>query len=216
VGKTFNAEVEKGIVLCRPRGARRFTRLTKPAQFAVGSECDTTRGVIGITSAAGRATKSKRLGGGEATPTQSSDFYGGRFVVTQQPAAQPVTQLTLSGGDFAKKCGKKKRRLEAVEADPVVRKLWGKGKGRFRTRGRYASATVRGTTWETEDRCRSTAVHVTTGKVTVTDEVRHKNMTVTAGHTVVVNAPGRRRKAVARIPRMPFDRSWLLWIASLP
>ena len=34
-----------------------------------------------------------------------------------------------------------------------MRKLWGSGKGRFRTRGRYAAATVRGTTWLMEDFC---------------------------------------------------------------
>src|SRR3712207_8657333 len=31
----------------------------------------------------------------------------------------------------------------------VVRGLWAAGKGRFRTRGRYATASVRGTRWAT-------------------------------------------------------------------
>ena len=30
---------------------------------------------------------------------------------------------------------------------PKSRKLWGDGKGKFRTKGRYAAATVRGTRW---------------------------------------------------------------------
>jgi hypothetical protein len=212
VGKTFNVAVVSGIVRCRPRGSGAFRPLTKPEQLRVGSECDATKGRIRLTSAAGRATKSMRLGGGAATPTQTADFYRGQFVVTQQPASQPVTQLKLSGGDFAKKCGKKTRGVGAVEADPVVRRLWGSGKGRFRTRGRYASATVQGTTWETQDRCRSTAVHVVSGTATVADEVRNRKTRVTGGHTLVVKAPGRQQKEAGRAPETWLGRNSRRWI----
>jgi hypothetical protein len=53
-----------------------------------------------------------------------------------------------------------------------VRKLWGDGRGRFRTRGRYGAATVRGTKWLTLDRCDGTKVRVVRGKVSVQDLVR--------------------------------------------
>ena len=53
-----------------------------------------------------------------------------------------------------------------------VRKLWGDGRGRFRTRGRYGAATVRGTKWLTLDRCDGTKVRVVRGKVSVRDLVR--------------------------------------------
>ena len=50
-----------------------------------------------------------------------------------------------------------------------VRKLWGKGKGSFRTEGRRSSATVRGTWWLVEDRCDGTFTRVRQGTVDVRD-----------------------------------------------
>jgi hypothetical protein len=43
--------------------------------------------------------------------------------------------------------------------------LWGSGKGQFRTKGRYAAATVRGTIWLTADRCDGTFVRVRRGVI---------------------------------------------------
>ena len=61
------------------------------------------------------------------------------------------------------------------------RKLWGKGKGAFRTAGKYSAATVRGTTWLVQDTCTSTLTRVTEGVVTVRDNVKKKNVVVRAG-----------------------------------
>src|SRR5207247_1611821 len=80
------------------------------------------------------------------------------------PAPQPakpagVTELTLHGGNFAvcdAPAADTATAAAAKRRSPVVRRLWGTGHGRFRTRGRYAAATVRGTTWTVEDRCHST------------------------------------------------------------
>ena len=69
-----------------------------------------------------------------------------------------------------------------------VRRLWGDGRGRFRTRGRYGAATVRGTKWLTLDRCDGTKVRVVRGKVAVRD-LGHPNRTpklVTAGEKAFV------------------------------
>jgi hypothetical protein len=66
-----------------------------------------------------------------------------------------------------------------------VRRLWGNGRGRFRTRGRYSSATVRGTKWLTEDYCNGTLTRVAkrprTNRVVVRDQVRRRNVTLRAG-----------------------------------
>jgi hypothetical protein len=64
-----------------------------------------------------------------------------------------------------------------------VRRLWGSGRGRFRTRGRYGAATVRGTKWLTLDRCDGTNVRVVRGKVSVQDLVHpnRRSKLVTAG-----------------------------------
>jgi hypothetical protein len=94
---------------------------------------------------------------------------------------RPVVELRLAGGDF----GACKRALAAVSAvkppPKVVRHLWAKGKGRFRTRGRYAAATVRGTGWLTADRCDGTLTRVTQGTVQVADLPRRKSVLVRAG-----------------------------------
>ena len=48
-------------------------------------------------------------------------------------------------------------RARAAQKKPKSRKLWGDGKGKFRTKGRYAAATVRGTRWLTQDTLRGHA-----------------------------------------------------------
>ena len=65
----------------------------------------------------------------------------------------------------------------------VLGKLWGNGKGKFRTNGKYSSATVRGTIWLTTDRCDGTLTTVRRGTVRVRDLRRHKTVTVKAGHS---------------------------------
>jgi hypothetical protein len=90
----------------------------------------------------------------------------------------------LTGGDFGT-CPKSTRR-SAAASPKVIRHLWGSGKGRFQTQGRFAAATVRGTDWEVQDRCDGTRVVVRTGVVTVRDLKRGRNLIVTAGHSVLV------------------------------
>ena len=63
----------------------------------------------------------------------------------------------------------------------MIRQLWAKAKGQFRTRGRYASATVRGTGWLTADRCDGTLTRVTQGTVQVSDFILKKRFIVHAG-----------------------------------
>ena len=61
------------------------------------------------------------------------------------------------------------------------RRLWGDGKGKFRTQGSFSSATVRGTRWLTEDSCNGTLTKVKRGTVTVRDFAKKRNVTVRAG-----------------------------------
>jgi hypothetical protein len=57
----------------------------------------------------------------------------------------------------------------------------GDGTGRFRTAGKFASATVRGTKWLVEDTCAGTLTRVARGVVTVRDTVRRRTVTVRKG-----------------------------------
>jgi PKD repeat protein len=83
---------------------------------------------------------------------------------------RPVVEFRLTGGNFSV-C--KRRTQSAGRATAtVVRQLWGNGRGSFRTRGRYAAATISGTVWLTADRCDGTQVKVTRGVVRVTAKGR--------------------------------------------
>jgi hypothetical protein len=73
-------------------------------------------------------------------------------------------------------------------AHAVLGKLWGNGKGKFRTNGKYSAATVRGTIWLTQDRCDGTLTTVKRGSVSVRDLRRHKTITVKAGHSYLARA----------------------------
>jgi hypothetical protein len=110
--------------------------------------------------------------------TDASDFFQGTFLVTQ--GRNGLADMTLAGGNL-KVCGKGAQAVAARST--VIRQLWGAGKGKFRTKGRYAAASIRGTTWDTIDRCDGTLVKVTRGSVTVRDFKLKKNVVVTAGHS---------------------------------
>jgi hypothetical protein len=91
-----------------------------------------------------------------------------------------VVELRLAKGNFSV-CPKRKTSGASAAAPTVVRQLWGDGSGRFRTKGRYSSATVRGTRWLTADRCDGTQTKVTRGVVQVNDLRRNRQVTVRAG-----------------------------------
>jgi hypothetical protein len=123
--------------------------------------------------------------------TQTASFYGGRFVVAQPAGARPVTELRLDGPSCATARGgaANARIAAASRRKKRKRSLWGDGKGRFRTRGKYGTATVQGTKWFTQDSCAGTLVRVARGVVAVRDLPRRKTVTVRAGHSYLARAP---------------------------
>jgi hypothetical protein len=172
-GRTVNVTVRSGVVLVKRPGARTFTRLQGAAQIPVRSFLDTTRGRVGLTS----ATNAQGA-------TQSADFYSGQFQILQS-RTNPLTELRLSAA--LGPCP----RANASDAQPGAssrvrrRRLWGRGRGRFRTRGSYSAATVRGTTWLVQDTCSGTLTRVTAGRVAVRDFVRRRTINVRAGQSYV-------------------------------
>lgn len=172
--RSVNLEPVSGVVLVRLPGSSRFVPITDAEQVPVGTVVDVSKGRVELTS-------TKDLRGG----TQRAEFYLGMFQIGQKKTKKPVTDLALFGGNF-KGCGKParggaSRAKAAAKKNRVVRRLWGSGKGQFRTRGRYAAAALRGTDWETADRCDGTLVRVTKGRVAVTDLVRRRTVIVRAG-----------------------------------
>ncbi len=141
LAKSVVVKPASGTVIVKPRSRRRF-KLKRATAIPLGSTVDTTNGKVKLTS----ARNSRR--------TQSGEFSRGAFIVTQR--RNGLTDLKLTGGNFrvctaAHAAGK---RLSA--AANRRRSLFGRAHGRFRTRGRNSSATVRGTEWLTEDRCDGT------------------------------------------------------------
>jgi hypothetical protein len=109
---------------------------------------------------------------------QTANFYEGVFKVTQTGS---ITQLELN--QPLASCSRGRAASAAAAAKVKKRHLWGDGKGAFRTKGKYSSATVRGTKWLVQDSCAGTLTRVARGVVAVRDRVRHKTVTVRAGHS---------------------------------
>lgn len=168
-----------GKVLIRKAGSTKFIDLNGVTEIPVGSQVDTLRGTIRVTAG---------LGGGQ---TNTADFYQGVFTILQKKARGAFTTLRLDGGSF-RNCGGASTRALSVEAKSKrpVRRVWGSGKGRFTTRGRYSSATVRGTKWLTQDRCDGTLTRVVAGVVRVQDFRARKTVNVRAGGSYLARAPG--------------------------
>ncbi len=186
IGKSVNATVVAGTVLIRTPGSARaaqakgqgFVPLTAARQIPVGSLLDTSRGVVQLVSAADKSGR-----------TQNGNFSQGVFQVLQSRKTR-ITELRLKGGSFSG-CGKANRSSPATASRSKrrIRRLRAKAKGRFRTRGRHSAATVRGTGWDTIDRCDGTLTRVKRGRVAVRDIRKRKTVLVRAGKSYLAKAP---------------------------
>jgi hypothetical protein len=170
-GQTARGSVVSGKVRVRVPGSVAFEELDGSAPIRVGSVLDLTKGKIRLATAAATA-------GGR---TQSADFFDGMAVFTQDRRSG-LTTLTLTRGDFSSCPGGRQASWNpfAIAARQGNR-LWASGRGRFRTRGRYSAATVRGTTWLVQDTCAGTLTRVKAGNVAVSDFVKRRTVIVRAG-----------------------------------
>ena len=180
LGRTINVYVVKDPVFYKlPKLGKRakFQQLIKQAHLPNGTVLDTRKGRVRVEIDNGH--------GG----VDSADFYEGVFEVNQRPKLRGLADIFLDGGGFkgCPKASKDPHLQVAAKKKPSarrsVRHLWGDGSGKFRTVGRFASATVRGTQWLTDDRCDGTLVRVKKGQVGVRDFVKRK--------TIVLSAPNR-------------------------
>ena len=189
-GESMNAAPERGTVTVRLPGSDAAVPLENAASIPVGSVLNARAGAVSITAAASPA-------GG----TQRATFSGGAFVVAQ-PRTSGVTDIRLRGGSF-RSCRTKSASVSRLGSGPLagmaarrpIRKLWGSGKGRFRTRGRHGAATVRGTKWMTADTCKGTLVRVRRGVVDVRDFARRRTVVVRAGEQHLVRRPAAKRRS---------------------
>ena len=209
-GKSVVVRVVSGKVLIKypagkapPGGSTTtFVPLTGAANIPIGLQLDTTQGPR-------RADLGRRHR--RARRPRRADFYHGIFQVKQTvPKKKPkkpealITDLVMKGQIARSQCAPLKgarsarRRQEEGARRRCSGKLWGSGKGKFRTDGKYSSATVRGTIWLVQDRCEGTLTKVTRGTVQVRDFKRKKTVTVKAGHSYLARAQRAASKAKRR------------------
>ena len=151
-----------GVVRVKAAGERTFALLTRPRLIPVGATIDAARGTVRLVTAA--------VAVGE---TQSGLFSEGAFTVLQERA--DMTDLRLVGGPLAKTvCPSSASATDAAVgtssslSSRTLRLLRASAHGHFRTIGQYSSATVRGTEWQTIDRCDGTLTVDTEGSVQTT------------------------------------------------
>jgi hypothetical protein len=197
LGKSFNAEPVSGTVYVLLPGQGHvsevhtsaakgvgFIPLTEARQLPVGTVFDTTAGVARLTT----ATAKKGA-------TQSGNFGSGLFKLLQNRKQKGLAELSLVIRPGATKtcasAGKLQAQTAAKKALPkaVLTLLRANAKGRFQTRGRYSSATVRGTQWSTSDRCDGTFTKVQRGVVVVNNIRRHRQVVLRAGKSYLAKKP---------------------------
>lgn len=160
-----------GRVLVKVPGTNQFIPVNRLEDVPLGSEIDTTNGrvVLRFESEKGKV--------------QTATFYGGVFRITQ---VGKILDLKLTEPLAA--CPKQGKAATAQSKKKAKkRRLWGDGKGSFRTSGKYSAATVRGTKWLVEDSCAGTLTRVATGVV----QVKHgkKKILLRAGKRYLAKAP---------------------------
>jgi hypothetical protein len=190
---TPKPKLGKSVMLTLVKGTVTFVEPGKPGATLNGSvvvpngtKVDATNGVVKVTVV--------RDGTGAL---DSADAWAGAFTAAQgvEKSGRGLTTLTLGNGFKSSKHG-----ATAARASRVTRKknkLWVNGKGNFKTRGKRASAIVRGTYWYTEETEKATKVSVKRGLVAVRDFVNRKTVLVSQGHSYTAQV---RKAVVHRVP----------------
>ncbi len=166
---------------------RAFVPLTEARQIPVGSILETTRGVVGITTATTASPKGK---------LQSGDFGAGIFKLLQGRRQKGLTELdiinNLSARQVCTTLGKGARIASSHLSSKVLGQLNSSGHGHFTARGQDSAATVRGTVWSVKNQCDGTLTHVKRGVVTVRDFIRRKTITLFTGQSYLARGPIKR------------------------
>jgi hypothetical protein len=183
LAKSVNAKPVSGQVFLLVGG--KLVPLTEADQLRAGTVVDTRHGSLQLTTASSQ--KKKR---------QTGTFGGGIFKITQVHSGLTTLSLVenaLKGAPSFASCSKKGAHAAAL-SQKQLQLLHASAKGKFRTKGRYAAATVRGTKWTIADRCDGTLTHDLTDSVVVNDFVRHKTIVLHAGQSYLAKAVQPKKK----------------------
>jgi hypothetical protein len=198
LGKNADVTPVSGKVFIKSASGQ-FIPLTGAAQIPSGAVVDALHGTLAITTAlpggaggahdaAAKGKKPKPKG-----RTQSGTFGGAIFKIVQ--AHNGLATLSIVEGAFkgaptyatcrAHKAGDP---VATAASSRTLQLLRASAHGRFRTKGRYSAATVRGTAWTVADRCDGTLTHDISHSVAVADFVRHKTIILHAGQSYLAKA----------------------------
>lgn len=189
-GRRVNAEPVQGAVRVRLSSGGRWLSLREAGSIPVGAVVDTRRGAV----------KVETIPGATGDP-QTATLSGGSFRIRQRATTAAVTEFRLAARGSCAPAARPNRSSQLGATASAARKrrsprlrakLWAKGNGRFRTRGRNAAATVRGTRWLTEDTCAGTRVRVERGAVEVRPAAGGRGVVVSAGEQVLVRRGAKR------------------------
>lgn len=170
--------VQGSVTATLPSGAT--TMVDTFALVPVGTVVDTSSGIATVTAATPNA----------GSPTITGQFRDARFRIRQSSAENGLAEARivseLGCGKASSRAVSKKKRKKGGR-----RHLWGTAKGRWRIRGKYAAAAVRGTKWRVLDTCTTTEVFVRTGTVVATGlgGARPSRVVLTAGRRQLFTAP---------------------------
>ena len=121
--KNVNAVPESGTVKIKLPGSDKFVELTEGQQIPLGTTVDARKGRVAIVAASGNG--------------QTADFYAGDL------QAQPDQGRQADHGPHARgEAHVLEVKASAAAKKKKKRRLWGDGKGRFRTKGKHSAATV--------------------------------------------------------------------------
>lgn len=167
-GRTQLLTPVNGTILVRRPGDAGFLPLGLAGPIPNGTEVDATAGTTDLTVAAAGTRRRETV-----------RTTAGRFRIRQGTRRGDPADLVLS----EPLSGCPAPGAARAAAGPTRRTLrtFVRRRGRFRTRGRYASALVRGTRWTTTDSCAGTAIAVQQGTVSVFDYGRRRTVLVPAG-----------------------------------
>ncbi|MGO9898628.1 MAG: Ig-like domain-containing protein [Solirubrobacteraceae bacterium] len=214
LGKTVNAAPVSGLVFIKLPGGHAsedsgdeldaltkgqgFIPLTEARQLPSGTQVDARRGTLNVTTAP--STRHGKL--------QTATLAGAIFAVTQSRTGltKGLTTFALLEGDFPgaptyASCphadADQPPIAQASKASPkVLQSLHASDNhGDFSTKGRYSSATVRGTEWTTSDLCDGTLTTVQRGTVKVFDDGTRKTITLHAHQSYLAKAFTAKTKA---------------------
>ena len=192
-GKSFNVSAT-GLVLIKLHGV--FVPLTELRQIPNGTVINALHGTLTLITAGGTqhstlstdAKKKKK----SKVKTQTGKFGGAVFKVTQARSGLATISLVSNAfkgaPSFASCKAKKGKAVGAAVSSKTLQLLHSSAHGKFRTKGKYAAATVRGTIWTIADRCDGTLTHAIKDSVTVSDFVRHKTIILRPGHSYLAKA----------------------------